>query len=103
MTDHSDLVARLYDHARNVGGDPSFERLYGAEALQAAALIETQAAELERLRGVLGEVHSLFEDGIAGVDHRGFQQEGEVGRYIRVRQKLRATAIEAGSHLEEGV
>lgn len=54
MTDEAKaLVEQLRDHARNVGGDPSFERLYGSEAVALADLIETQAREIERLREAL--------------------------------------------------
>lgn len=34
------LIERLRDHARNVGGAPSFERLYGNEACEAADALE---------------------------------------------------------------
>ena len=54
MTDDDKaLVERLWDHARNVGGDLSYDRLYGSEACQAADLIEAQAAEIKRLREIV--------------------------------------------------
>jgi hypothetical protein len=46
-------------------------------------------AELAEARALLAEVHALFEDGVAGVDHRGFQQKGEAKRYTRVLLELR--------------
>jgi len=35
-------IKRLHDHASNVGGDPSYERLYGNEACEIAALLMAQ-------------------------------------------------------------
>lgn len=51
MTDHSDLVARLRTYA-----DLKYPLTKGSQAMafiEAAALIETQAAQLERLRAEL--------------------------------------------------
>lgn len=46
-----EIAKRLEDHARAVGGDDSFERLYGSEAVEAAATIAALKAENERLAG----------------------------------------------------
>lgn len=45
-----ELEKRLEDHARAVGGDDSFDRLYGSEAVQAAATIAALRAEIERAK-----------------------------------------------------
>jgi hypothetical protein len=48
----TDLIERLHDHARNVGGDDSFERLYGSEANEAAdeiAALRARVAVLEEM------------------------------------------------------
>lgn len=48
-----DLVERLRDHARNVGGDDSFERLYGNEANEAADEIASLRSENAAMRELL--------------------------------------------------
>lgn len=83
MADHSDLVARLnavipYQGKSNVA----------FLCHEAAALIETQAAEIEALRRYYEAVElARHTDGAIHWD----------------RVTMLATAIEAGSHLEEGV
>lgn len=47
------LIERLQDHARNVGGDESYERLYGDEACEAATLIERQARQIAEAKEAL--------------------------------------------------
>lgn len=56
----TDLIERLHDHARNVGGDDSFERLYGSEANEAAdeiAALRARVAEMRELLDIAVEDH----------------------------------------------
>lgn len=55
MTEPSDIVARLRAHEKfsNQSHEPKSKRLMISERLEAATLIERQAAEIERLRGAL--------------------------------------------------
>ena len=81
----SDLKARMRD-AVAFGYIPAETRLVLDEAYGAITTLE---AKLAVAREALGEIVALFDDGIAGVDHRGFQQEGEAKRYVRVTHGLR--------------
>lgn len=56
-----ELIERLHDHARNVGGDPSFDRLGGSEACEIADEITCLRAELSSLRGEGGWVSYRVE------------------------------------------
>ena len=56
-----ELIERLHDHARNVGGDPSFDRLGGSEACEIADEITRLRAELSSLRGEGGWVSYRVE------------------------------------------
>ena len=60
MTDAKELVERLRDHARNVGGDPSCTRLYGREACEAADHIEQQAARIAELEAALAKLQAAI-------------------------------------------
>lgn len=96
MTDHSDLVARLGEIAQWAE-----IRAHRGTARSAAALIETQAAELVRLRGALGDMVALIDRNILGLDPRAFNVPEGTKQYVRILLQAR-TAIKAGSHLEEG-
>jgi uncharacterized coiled-coil protein SlyX len=56
----TDIVERLHDHARNVGGDDSFERLYGDEACQIADEIERLRADVAYWKDLFAEAGSLI-------------------------------------------
>ncbi len=62
---------------------------YRFEAPLLSEELAASRAREARLREALGEVNALFRDGIAGVDHRGFQKEGEAKRYTRVIMAMR--------------
>lgn len=47
------LIERLRDHARSVGGDTSFERLYGNEACEAADALEALRGFVQHKSGPL--------------------------------------------------
>lgn len=66
-----DIVERLHDHARNAGGDDSFERLYEEEAIKIAAEISrlrTANASLElvakQMREALWHAKGFISNGI---------------------------------------
>lgn len=55
----TDLVERLLDHARHVGGDESFDRLYGDEAVS----LHNHIKSLERsLKEVNPPISNLYKD-----------------------------------------
>lgn len=56
MSDYSKLIERLEDHARNVGGDESFDRLYGSEACAAADAITALSARVRVLEEALRQI-----------------------------------------------
>jgi len=103
MTDHSDLVARLRTTWPLEGVGP-ITREQRERIHEAAALIETQAAEMERLRGAHTEVIKTVAyygmmGRLHGLEHlrEGLNKIGE----IACRAEQPATAIASGAYRGE--
>jgi hypothetical protein len=56
------LIERLHDHARNVGGDDSFERLYGSEAVEIATALSELVKRVEVLEAENGELRRIISE-----------------------------------------
>ena len=114
MTTGQDIVARIaivrtQDHVRGCDGrhyscDCGYERDLDGVLSEAAALIETQAAEMERLRGAHTEVIKTVAyygmmGRLHGLEHlrEGLNKIGE----IACRAEQPATAIASGAYRGE--
>ena len=111
MTDHSDLVARLRTTWPLEGVGP-ITREQRERIHEAAALIETQAAEIERLRGasvcegidLTGMTHGQREQVIAVLAGRNAEVErlrAELHAAIHQAQEWRAKLTEREAEIEQ--